>query len=72
MNSQLYSHLDEMVKIWRSIQSNWDETRLSWKDVDRDKFEYEHIQEFSDATNTYIEKLRRLAETIQQILNETP
>ena len=71
MNS-IHSCTDEMIKIWQSMRASWDEARQSWKDKDRDQFEREHIQEFSDATNTYIANLRRLAETIQQIRNDTP
>ncbi len=64
--------VDETIKAWQSFRTAWDNTRNSWKDTERDQFEREHIQEFSDATNTYITNLRRLAETIQQISNEIP
>lgn len=61
-----------MVKIWQSLRACWDETRQSWKDHDRDQFEREYIEEFSQATNTYIASLRRFAEIIQYIEKEVP
>jgi len=70
--NNLFAHVNEMIKIWQSMRAAWDGARQSWKDKDRDQFEREHIQEFSDSTNTYIASLRRLAETIQQIRNDVP
>lgn len=64
--------VDEMIKVWQSFRTTWDNTRNSWKDTERYQFEHEHIQEFNDATNNYIANLRRLADTIQQTFKEMP
>lgn len=70
--SNLFAFADQMIKTWQSLRATWDETRQSWKDADRDRFEREYIEEFSQATNSYIASLQRLAETIQRIRNDTP
>jgi len=70
--SSLFAFAEQMVKTWQSLRATWDEARQSWKDVDRDRFEREYIEEFSQATNAYIASLQRLAETIQRIRNDTP
>ena len=68
----IFACADEMTRVWQSLRASWDETRQSWKDEDRDQFEREHMQEISDATNSYIASLQRLAETVQQIQNKVP
>ena len=70
--SNLHKSVQEMTQIWHSLRSTWDLTRDSWKDTDRDQFKREHIQELTQATNSYIENLKRLAETTQRILSEMP
>ena len=66
------ANADQMVRVWQSLRGTWDNTRESWKDTDRDLFEREHIQEITQATNSYIGSLRRLAEDVQRILNAAP
>lgn len=70
--NDLFFCRDEMVKNWRSLRSTWDASRDSWKDIDRDQFEREHVQEISQTMNAYIANLGRFAETVQHIMNEAP
>jgi hypothetical protein len=68
----LQAPTEEIVRVWESLRTNWDETRQAWKDSDRDRFEQEYILEFDQAINTYIASLRRLADVVQRIENEMP
>lgn len=70
--NNIQSCAEEIVKVWRSFESAWESVGSSWKDKDRDQFEREYFREFSDMTNAYIAGVRRLTETVQQILKEIP
>lgn len=70
--SNLLANHTQMLQVWNSFQATWAATRESWKDIDRDRFERENIQELSNVTSVYLTNLRRLAETIQQIRRDAP
>lgn len=63
---------DDMAKVANSLRGTWDLARDGWKDTDRERFEQEIMNELNQSTSSYINSIRKLGESLQNILNELP
>ena len=61
-----------MQKAWRGLRERWEITHDSWKDVDRNQFEREHMREFENTVGTYVSRLSILDDVTAMARREVP
>lgn len=70
--TNLHTSSNHMQQAWRGLRECWETTRDSWKDVDRDRFEREHIRQFEGTVGKYVTRLNAVADMIARARSEVP